>query len=147
MPGSSTPGIRMRRTHAAFLEAMRTRLAAADLPALAGLTTRDPADFSLALLDAWATAADVLSFYDERITAELFLGTATERRSLVELARLVGYVPRPGLAAATHLAFTMEVGAQAEIPAGTRVQNVPGQGQLPQSFETSARLNARERGA
>jgi uncharacterized phage protein gp47/JayE len=134
----------MRRTHAAFLDAMRTRLASADFPALEGLTTRDPADFSLALLDAWATAGDVLSFYGERIWTEFFLDTATERRSLVELARLVGYTPRPGLAATTHLAFTMEPGAQAEIPAGTRVQNVPVQGQLPQSYETSEPILARE---
>jgi predicted phage baseplate assembly protein len=122
---------------------MRARLADTAFPALGDLTTREPADVSLALLDAWATVGDVLTFYNERFVNEFYLGTATERRSLVELGRLVGYEPRPGVAAGTHLAFTMDPDADAEIPAGTRVQNVPPQGSLPASFETSEPLRAR----
>src|SRR5436305_6092808 len=34
---------------------------------LQALTTRDAGDPAVALLDAWATAADVLTFYQERI--------------------------------------------------------------------------------
>src|SRR5262249_13589115 len=66
---------------------------------LANLTTRRPSDPAIALLASWATVADVLTFYQERIANEGFLRTATERRSILELARLIGYTLRPGVAA------------------------------------------------
>ena len=53
-------------------------------------------DLAIALLDAWATVADVLTFYQERIANEGFLRTATERRSVLELARAIGYELEPG---------------------------------------------------
>ena len=65
----------------------------------------------MALFDAWATIGDVLTFYQERIANEGYLRTATERRSVLELARLVGYQPRPGVAASVHLAYTRVCGA------------------------------------
>jgi hypothetical protein len=110
---------------------------------LLGLTTRSEGDPAIALLDSWATVADVLTFYEERIANEGYLRTATERRSILELARLVGYALRPGVAASVYLAFTMENGFAGEIPAGTRAQSLPGPGELPQSFETSEKLAAR----
>ena len=69
-----------------------------------GMTTTS----AIALLDAWATVADVLTFYQERIANESYLRTATERVSLVHLAALIGYRPRPGVAAGAFLAFTLE---------------------------------------
>ena len=68
-------------------------------------STDDP---SMALLDAWATVADVLTFYQERIANEGFLRTATERRSVLELARAIGYELSPGVAASTYLAFKVD---------------------------------------
>lgn len=113
---------------------------------LAALRTRDPADFTVALLDSWAVVLDILTFYSERVANEAFLRTAVEQRSVTELAALVGYVPSPGVSASATLAFTLadSPGAPAvvPIPAGTRVQSVPGPGQSPQVFETSAALTA-----
>ena len=43
-----------------------------------------------------ACVADVLTFYQERIANEGFLRTATERRSVLELARAIGYELKPG---------------------------------------------------
>jgi len=128
-------------THAQFLATMRARLST--LPALATLTTRRPDDPALALLDAAATVADVLTFYQERIANEGFLRSATEDRSIRELGRLVGYTPRPGVAASTHLAFTLDAGAAVTLLTGNRAQSVPGPGELPQSFETAENLDAR----
>src|SRR5581483_3632695 len=133
-------------THATFFETMKARLASRDLPELAGLTTREGDDPAIALLDAWATVADVLTFYQERIANEGYLRTATERRSILELARLVGYRPRPGVAASTHLALTLEDGHDVAIePLQLRAQSVPGPGELPQTFENVERLDARAR--
>jgi len=124
-------------THGRFLATMQAQLATATHPGLVGLRTRDPDDLSMAVLDGWAAVADVLTFYQERIANEGYLRTATERRSVLELARLVGYRPRPGLSATAFLAFTVEAGHELTVPVGTRAQSVPGPGQLPQIFETA----------
>ena len=129
--------------HGTFLDSMLARLSRSDRPALAALLTRATDDPAIALLDAGAILLDVLAFYQERIANEGYLRTATERRSMIELARLVGYRPRPGLAASTYLAFTVEQGHRLSIPEGTKAQSVPGQGELPQTFETSDALEAR----
>ncbi|MBP2302793.1 hypothetical protein [Azospirillum picis] len=114
---------------------------------LARLLTRASDDPTVALVDAAACVADVLTFYGERIANEGFLRTATERRSVLELARAIGYELKPGVAASVHLAFTVEdaPGAPqvATIPQGTAIQSVPAQGQIPQVFETSAAIVAR----
>ncbi len=143
-------------THATFLETMQARLSDLVLELigedgdvdllrpLRALTTRDADDPALAFLDAWATVADVLTFYQERIANEGYLGTATELRSAMELARLIGYIPRPGVAASVPLAFELEQGHEVEIPTGTRAQSIPGPDEMPQVFETSEPLLARD---
>lgn len=114
---------------------------------LAALLTRDPQDPAVALVDAAACVADVLTFYQERIANEGFLRTATERRSVLELARAVGYELRPGVAASVHLVFTVEDAPGAPgistLALGSPVQSVPPQGKLPQVFETSTEIVAR----
>lgn len=133
-------------TWATFLASMEASLSGSNVPALAGLRTRSSGDFSVALIDAWSEALDILTFYTERLANEAWLGTAIEGRSVFELARLVGYKPSPGVSASTVLAFSLATAAGSPaivpIPAGTRVQSVPGPGQSPQVFETSSSLTA-----
>src|SRR5712692_9718443 len=136
-------------THSQFKDSMLARLSlfAQDYPALQALQTRDDDDFSIALLDAWATVADVLTFYQERIANESYLRTATERLSLLELARLIGYELRPGVAASTYLSFTVEdaPGAppRATVDIGTKAQSIPGPGEQAQTFEAVEKIEAR----
>jgi len=100
------------------------------------LKTRLPEDPSIALLDAWATVADVLTFYQERIANEGYLRTALERRSVLELARLIGYSLRPGVAASVWLALELEKGYEVKIrPFELKSQSVPSPGEMPQTFE------------
>ncbi|CAD5108256.1 putative baseplate assembly protein [Zestomonas carbonaria] len=143
-PGQGTLHYRVG-THARFRETQLARLAAQ--PALRELTTRDADDPALAILDAWSALLDVLAFYQERILNEGFLRTATERRSVLELGRAIGYELRPGVAASTFLAFTLETapGApeQTLIGAGCKSQSVPGQDEQPQVFETLEPVLAR----
>jgi hypothetical protein len=75
-------------SHARFKQSMLAALSRAEFPALKNLRSRADDDFAIALLDAAATLADVLTFYQERVANESFLRTATERRSILELARL-----------------------------------------------------------
>jgi hypothetical protein len=128
------------------------------------LNTDPQENWGVGLLQAWAIVIDVLTFYQERIANEGYLSTATERRSVLELARSTGYELRPGVSASTYLAFTVGpvkngTSLSCVIPAGTAVQSVPLQGQqvlsfpdpgkplaqprLPQTFETSEEFEAR----
>ena len=155
MPTANRPGLAALSyrvgTHATFLETMLARLSSSDFPALAALKTRDPGDPAIALMDSWATVADVLTFYQERIANEGYLRTALERRSVLELARLIGYELRPGVASTVYLAYTLDqdrsqsppLPTRTKIAQGSRSQSVPGPGELPQSFETSEDLDAR----
>ncbi len=132
-------------THGTFNRALQLGLASE--PALRALATRDPSDPAIALLDAWAVVLDVLTFYQERIANEGYLRTATERRSLLELARAIGYELRPGVAASTCLAFTLDNVAgspsSVQLAIGTKAQSVPGQDEKPQTFETVEAIEAR----
>ena len=144
-PGLSAIAYRVG-THGTFKASMLAALSDPDLPALAALRTRDDSDFTIALLDSYAVVADILTFYQERLANESYLRTAVDQRSVFELARLVGFVPSPGVAASAYLAFTLNNAPGSPdnvlIPAGTRVQSIPGPGQTPQTFETSADVTA-----
>ena len=137
-------------THATILRRMLARLhrpVISNGPSLADLTTRASDDPAIALLDAWAVVCDVLTFYQERIANEGYLRTAVERRSVLELARAIGYELSPGVAASAYLAFTVEDAAGApktvSVPTGTQVQSIPAPGKLPQTFETVEEIEAR----
>jgi len=165
-------------TYAVFLQRMLSQIASpntlANPPAgpwtIANLTTRSDDDPTIALLDAWSVVLDVLTFYQERIANEGFLRTATEHRSVLELARAIGYELNPGVSASTYLSFIIEdvIGSPSVAPLptgpktpsaptqgastynagivtlalGTQVQSVPPQGQTSQTFETWSALNA-----
>jgi predicted phage baseplate assembly protein len=162
-PGLSAIAYRVGR-HSLFKQTLLARLSSAAHPALSGLTTREDDDFTIGLLDAWSAVADVLAFYQERIANEAFLRTATERFSVLEMARLIGYRLDPGVAASVYLAFEIEsasgafgqalaTGNQVQAPpqqprevtiqAGVKVQSIPGPDEEPQTFETVESFQAR----
>ncbi|MFJ8531887.1 putative baseplate assembly protein [Streptomyces sp. NPDC093591] len=135
--------------YGSFRAALLDRLASPAYPALNGLTVRTPDDPAIGLLDATAVLGDLLTFHSERIADEAYIRTANEHRSLVLLGRLVGHRPRPGVAAATHLAYTLERDPRAEalavtIPRGARSHSVPASAdEQSLTFETSRDLTAR----
>jgi predicted phage baseplate assembly protein len=143
-PGLSALAYRVG-THSRFKQSMQVDLTRDAV--LLDLKTRRDDDPTIGLLDAWATVLDVLAFYQERIANEGYLRTGTESRSLLELARSIGYELRPGVAASTYLMFTMEttVGAPREaiVSAGTKAQSIPGQNEQAQTFETIEEIKAR----
>src|SRR5258708_16959750 len=125
--------------YATFFDTMKGRLSQ---PGLTGLRTREASDPAIALFDAWSIVADVLTFYQERIANEGYLRTAVKRGSVLELADLVGSSLRPGVSASVSIAYTLDQNSVATIPVGSRVQSLPVQDQLPQSFEISDDLPA-----
>lgn len=135
--------------YGSFLAAMVDRLASPAYPALRGLTVRTPDDPAIGLLDSWAVVGDLLTFHSERIMDEAYVRTANEHRSLALLGRLVGHRPRPGIAADTHLAYTLDrdprgVDVEVVVPRGARSNSVPlTSEEESQVFETEADLTAR----
>ena len=127
-------------TYASFRESMLEQIAFT--PGLSTLSTREDDDYAITTIDLAAAVADVLSFYQERYANEAFLRTATQRASIGRLARLIDYSLRPGVAALAWLAFTVEAGKSFHVAKRMRVQSVPGQGELPQTFEAIAEIDA-----
>ncbi|HEX6639986.1 MAG TPA: hypothetical protein VF215_02680, partial [Thermoanaerobaculia bacterium] len=139
-------------THGSFRETMLARLTR--LMPEPRPDVRAEEDFTTALVDAFATVADVLTFYQERIANESYLRTATERVSILQLARTIGYELKPGVAASVALAFRIDeppplppnltrnidivvpVPRATPVAKGTRVQSLPRPGESAQTFET-----------
>lgn len=144
LPGLSSLAYKVG-THGSFKTTMKAALSCKK--ALGGLTIRDDDELSIALIDAWACVLDVLTFYQERIANEGYLLTASERGSVLQLARAIGYELKPGVAASTFLTFTLEdapgTPGYALIDKGVKVMSIPGQDEKPQTFETIERIEAR----
>lgn len=127
-------------TYSTFRASMLQRLSRQST--LAGLRTRDDDDFAITCIDMWATVADVLTFYQERIANEAFLRTSRLRDSVLRMARLIDYQLRPGVAASARLVFTLERGAAITLPVALRVQSVPTGEEKPQIYETLESVGA-----
>ena len=53
--------------------------------------SQSQADFGNVLLQLFAHMGDILSYYQDRIANESFLGTAQSRRSIIHHLRLISY--------------------------------------------------------
>jgi hypothetical protein len=82
----------------------------------------DPADFGVALIEAFSYMGDVVSYYIDRIANESSIFTATQRESIYNLAIGLGYTPSGYKSATCSVRFTRTTsGSTATIPAGTQV--------------------------
>jgi len=94
----------MARDYDSLLQAMR-ELIPSILPEWADYTSE--ADYGNALLQLFAHMGDVLSYYQDRIANESFLGTAQTRRSIIHHLRLIGYRLSTASPAAASLMLTV----------------------------------------
>lgn len=85
-------------------------------------TTRAPSDFGVALVEMLSYCLDVMSYYQDRLVSEAYLGTATQRASVLEIARTLGYTPYPAQAAGGSVTFITDETQTADVlvPAGTQ---------------------------
>src|SRR4051812_22900120 len=72
-----------------------------------GWAERSEADFGIMFAELLSAMGDDLSYLQDRVAAEAMLETATQRRALTSLARLVDYEPRPATSATTWLQLTV----------------------------------------
>jgi hypothetical protein len=86
-------------------------------------------DLGMQMMEWWAYVADILTFYNERIANEAYLGTATLPESVNQLVQLLGYRPRPALGSRATLAALLSPSARLPVtlPQGCRCKASPGQ--------------------
>jgi Baseplate J-like protein len=100
-----------------------------------------PGDLGLQVLEWWAYLGDVLTFYNERIANEDYLRTAELSASVSGLVALLGYTPRPAIAAAGKVAAIRSRSRPAEplvVPAGMQLASSATPGIPSQTFEAAA---------
>lgn len=96
---------------------------------------RESDDLGVMLLEMWAYVCDSLAFYDEVIAHEAYLRTARQRPALRKLTALLGYLPRPAVAATVQLAALAAGRKALSLPAGTAFRSGAFAGEPPQVFE------------
>jgi Baseplate J-like protein len=99
-------------------------------------------DYHTMFIELWAYLADILTFYQERIANEAYLGTATQRDSLLRLAELIDNHPSPGAGASTVVAFTVQAGKTVAVPASFGVASKSTPANPAANFETSTAITA-----
>ena len=93
----------------------------------------DPAGLRLAEL--WAYVAEGVAAYTELTAGEAYLPTAQDWTDLRRIAALVGFTPRPPIAAQGWVVAELDKGADPLVPSGTRVQSPAKPGRGAQTFE------------
>jgi hypothetical protein len=81
---------------------------------------RSPADLQVAMVELLAYVGDHLSYYQDAVAAEAYLGTARRRPSVRRHARLLDYRMHDGCNARAWVHLTVQGGA-VTLPAGARL--------------------------
>src|ERR1017187_7988647 len=103
----------MARDYESLLQAMYS-LVPSKLPQWTDFNNE--ADFGNVLLELFAHIGDILSYYQDRVANESFLGTAVTRRSVIEHLRLIGYNLATAVPAAASLNVTVPATVSAVVP-------------------------------
>lgn len=111
-------------------------------PNLVNWTHREADDPAIALLEGAAILGDILTFYQDFYANEAFLRTATQRDSIADLVRLLGYRLSPGLGGNALFAFEIKKDEPVTIPAGFPVKAMLEELEKPAEFETKQEITA-----
>lgn len=106
----------MARDYDSLLQAMRA-LIPQKLPEWTDYTSE--ADFGNVLLQLFAHLGDILSYYQDRVANESFLGTAQSRRSIIHHLRLIGYRLSTAAPASTTLRVFLPLACTSSFPIAT----------------------------
>jgi Baseplate J-like protein len=117
----------LAKDYASFRRLMLDRLA----QTTPGWAERNPADLQVTLVELLAFAADRLSYHQDAVATEAYLGTARRRPSVRRHARLADYRMHDGCNARAWLTLTSAAGDQ-PVPAGTYALS----GELPAGSAT-----------
>ena len=84
-------------------------------------TSRDSGDFGIVLLELFAYLGDLLNYQIDRAANEAFISTATQRDTVLNLAKLLNYIPNDVNAATGTVTLSNSGATDATIAAGTEV--------------------------
>lgn len=134
MINNSRPRIDYTRKDFASLREDLLRLAREKLPAW---TDHSANDLGVVLLELFASVADSLFYYEDRLANESYLPTAVERRSVMHLLRLIGYELRPPQASSADLVLLFDPAATGTvvIDTGSRFQTTAAATGKPVGFQ------------
>jgi hypothetical protein len=82
-------------------------------------TERNPADIGIVLVELLAYAGDQLSYFQDAVATEAYLGTARRRVSVRRHARLLDYPMHDGCNARAWVFFEVDPGPEVLVPQGT----------------------------
>jgi hypothetical protein len=85
---------------------------------------RNPADLGVTIVELLAFAADQVSYFQDAVANEAYLGTARQRPSLRRHARLLDYTPREATNARTFVHIEVDT-ANASVEGQTLPQHTP----------------------
>jgi uncharacterized phage protein gp47/JayE len=105
---------------------------------------RDASDFGITLIELFAYMGDIMSYYIDRTANESFIDTASQRDSVLRIARLLDYTPTPSTPATVTLSFSTFNTTSQVVPAGTQVSTtgiVDGEN-IEIIFETNSAVTA-----
>jgi hypothetical protein len=89
-----------------------------------------------ALFEFWAYVGDIIAVYNRAIAIKARILTAQDRRSLRQLAELLGYQPRPAVGTNDEIAALVSSSASFRLPA-TAYRATPTNSSLAQVFEAT----------
>lgn len=106
------------------LASIRARLYALVASVFPEWTDENVANFGNVLVELYAFVGDVLTFYQDRQAAESRITTATQRRSLIALSKLLGFTPPGASAARVDVTLSLASVAEADVvvEAGTVIR-------------------------
>lgn len=121
-------------------QSLRTAMLALARYRLPEWTDQSPSDLGSLLVDLFAYMGDVVLYYQDRIANESFLQTAVERRSVLNMLRLVGYDLSAPVASSAELSVVFNVppagsSTVVTIPQGAQFASTSTNGGTPQTFE------------
>lgn len=105
----------LTKDYSSFRQLMLDRLAVT----LPDWQERNAADLGIAVVETLAYAADYLSYYQDAIATEAYLGTARRRVSIRRHARLLDYPMHEGSSARTWIQVQVSLTGTPTLPAGT----------------------------
>ncbi len=102
-------------------DSIRLRLQALIRSAFPTWTDFNVTNFGNILLDLFSFVLDVLGFYQENQAGEAFIATATQRKNVIALAKLLGFSPSGAHAASANVAISLAAPPTADVilPAGS----------------------------
>lgn len=84
-------------------------------------TTRDTADFGITLIELFSYVGDILNYYVDRSANEAYITTASQRDNVLQLARLLSYLPTESTASKVTVTFQNSTASAITVPAKTQI--------------------------